>query len=165
MADCLERLAALSIELPTVTAPLYSYETTTQSGNLLFVSGQISRSSSGETMEGRLGEDATLEDGCDAARLAALNLLARIHQSVGLDNVQQILKLNVWVNSSRDFTDQPAVAEAASALLLETLGDAGRHARTALPAHVLPKGAIVELDCTVAIRSSHSSDMTTSQRV
>jgi enamine deaminase RidA (YjgF/YER057c/UK114 family) len=153
MSDYREQLATRSIELPALDAPRYSYESTTQCANLLFVSGQISRSASGEVLKGRLGEDATLDDGRDAARLAALNLLARIHEAVELDNVQQVLKLNVWVSSSRDFTDQPAVAEAASTLLIESLGDAGRHARTALPAHVLPKGALVELDATVAIRT------------
>lgn len=91
--------------------------------------------------------------GVAAARVAALNLLARIHEAVGLDNVEQVLKLNAWVTSSRDFVDQPSVVDGASQLLIDVLSDAGRHARTALPAHVLPKGALVELDATVAIRS------------
>lgn len=151
MTDCLERMAARSIQLPTLGAPQYSYESSTRCGDLLFVSGQISRTATGEILQGCIGGDATVDDGSAAARLAALNLLARIHEAVGLDNVRQVLKLNVWVNSSPDFTDQPAVAEAASTLLIDVLGDAGRHARTALPTHVLPKRALVELDATVAV--------------
>ncbi|WP_329391224.1 RidA family protein [Streptomyces sp. NBC_01716] len=152
MTDVQERLKALSIELPVLGPPRYAYEATTRWGNLLFVSGQISRTGSGETLRGRLGEDATVADGVTAARTAALNLLARVDDAVGLDKVERILKLNAWAASSPTFVDQPSVIDGASRLLLDVLGDAGRHARTALPSHVLPQGALVELDATIAIR-------------
>ncbi|ASQ91914.1 RidA family protein [Streptomyces sp. 11-1-2] len=152
MTDVQERLKALSIELPVLGAPRYAYEATVRWGELLYVSGQISRTASGETLQGCLGDNATLADGVTAARTAALNLLARINDAVGLDNVQQILKLNAWATSSATFVDQPSVIDGASRLLLDVLGDAGRHTRTALPAHVLPQGALVELDATIAIR-------------
>ncbi|MFF0222126.1 RidA family protein [Streptomyces sp. NPDC004629] len=152
MTDVQERLRALSIELPVLGAPRYAYEATARWGDVLYVSGQISRTASGEILRGRLGDSATLADGVTAARTAALNLLARIDDAVGLDNVR-ILKLNAWALSSPTFVDQPSVIDGASQLLLDVLGDAGRHARTALPAHVLPQGALVELDATVAIRS------------
>ncbi|WP_267715981.1 RidA family protein [Streptomyces sp. CoH17] len=148
-----DRLKALSIELPVLSAPRYAYEATVQWGDLLFVSGQISRTASGEILRGRLGEDATMADGVSAARLSALNLMARIDDAVGLDNVQKILKLNAWAASSPSFVDQPAVIDGASQLLLDILGDAGRHARTALPASALPQGALVELDATIAVRN------------
>lgn len=148
-----ERLKALSIELPVLDAPRYAYEATVRCGDLLYVSGQISRTASGEILQGCLGDNATVADGVTAARTSALNLLARIHDAVGLGNVQQVLKLNAWATSSRDFVDQPTVIDGASQLLLDVLGDAGRHARTALPAHVLPQGALVELDATIALRS------------
>ncbi|MEV5541288.1 RidA family protein [Saccharopolyspora shandongensis] len=148
-----ERLKALSIELPVLGAPRYAYEATVRCGDLLYVSGQISRTASGEILQGCLGDNATVADGVTAARTSALNLLARIHDAVGLGNVQQVLKLNAWATSSRDFVDQPTVIDGASQLLLDVLGDAGRHARTALPAHVLPQGALVELDATIALRS------------
>ncbi|MEU6267805.1 MULTISPECIES: RidA family protein [Saccharopolyspora] len=152
MTDVQERLKALSIELPVLGAPRYAYEATVRCGDLLYVSGQISRTASGEILQGCLGDDATVADGVTAARTSALNLLARIHDAVGLGNVQQVLKLNAWATSSRDFVDQPTVIDGASQLLLDVLGDAGRHARTALPAHVLPQGALVELDATIALR-------------
>ncbi|MEV6234991.1 RidA family protein [Saccharopolyspora shandongensis] len=153
MTDVQERLKALSIELPALSAPRYAYEATVRCGDLLYVSGQISRTASGEILQGCLGDNATVADGVTAARTSALNLLARIHDAVGLGNVQQVLKLNAWATSSRDFLDQPTVIDGASQLLLDVLGDAGRHARTALPAHVLPQGALVELDATIALRS------------
>ncbi|MFE7976173.1 RidA family protein [Streptomyces shenzhenensis] len=151
MTDVKERLKALSIELPVLGAPRYAYEATARWGDLLYVSGQISRTASGEILRGRLGDDATLADGVTAARTAALNLLARVDDAVGLDNVQ-VLKLNAWASSAPTFVDQPSVIDGASQLLLDVLGDAGRHARTALPAHVLPQGALVELDATIAVR-------------
>ncbi|MEU1304494.1 RidA family protein [Streptomyces shenzhenensis] len=151
MTDVKERLKALSIELPVLGAPRYAYEATARWGDLLYVSGQISRTASGEILRGRLGDDATLADGVAAARTAALNLLARVDDAVGLDNVH-VLKLNAWASSAPTFVDQPSVIDGASQLLLDVLGDAGRHARTALPAHVLPQGALVELDATIAVR-------------
>ncbi|WP_063060925.1 RidA family protein [Nocardia sienata] len=152
MTDPHERLRALSLELPVLGAPKYSYEPTTRCGNLLWVSGQISRTAAGEILRGRMGEDATLEDGRRAAEISALNLLARIDDAVGLANVEKVLKLDVWIAGTGDFIDQPTVAEGASQLLRTVLGDAGRHARTALPAPVLPQGALVELDATIAVR-------------
>ncbi|MEV7869336.1 RidA family protein [Streptomyces sp. NPDC088124] len=151
MTDIQQRLAALSIELPVLGAPRYAYEATARWGDLLFVSGQISRTASGEILGGRLGDDATVADGVTAARTAAINLLARVDDAVGLGNVR-VLKLNAWASSSPAFVDQPSVIDGASQLLLDVLGDAGRHARTALPAHVLPQGALVELDATIAVR-------------
>ncbi|MCK1797304.1 RidA family protein [Streptomyces sp. XM4193] len=145
-----ERLTALGIELPTLGAPRYAYEATTRWGELLFVSGQISRTGSGEILRGRLGEDATVEEGVRAARTAALNLLSRVEEAIGLERAR-VLKLNAWAASAPDFVDQPTVVDGASGLLIEVLGDAGRHARTALPTQVLPQGALVELDATVAI--------------
>lgn len=153
MTDTYERLRALSLELPVLGAPKYSYEATTRWGDLLWVSGQISRTASGEILRGRMGEDAALEDGRRAAETSALNLLARVDEAVGLENVERVLKLDIWIASAGDFVDQPSVAEGASQLLRAVLGDAGRHARTALPAPVLPQGALVELDATIAVRS------------
>ncbi|MDX2917012.1 MULTISPECIES: RidA family protein [Streptomyces] len=146
-----ERLRALSIELPTLGPPRYAYEATSHWGGLLYVSGQISRSASGEVLRGRLGEDATVGDGVVAARAAALNLLARVEEAIGLDRAR-VLKLNAWAASAPSFVDQPTVIDGASQLLIDVLGDHGRHARTALPTQVLPQGALVELDATIAIR-------------
>lgn len=146
-----DRLTALGLTLPNLSAPAYAYEATTRHADLLYVSGQISRDDDGTIVSGTLEPGHPPEAGLRAARVAALNLLARIDQAAGLENVRQILKLNVWVASSATFTDQPSVAEGASRLLVDVLGAAGAHARTALPVHVLPKGALVELDAIVAV--------------
>lgn len=147
-----DRLAAANLELPRLGAPRYAYEATTRWGDQLWVSGQISRTASGEILGGRVGETATVEDGIAAAEISALNLLGRIDDAVGLENVARVLKVNIWVASAADFVDQPTVADGASRLLRTVLGEAGGHARTALPTQVLPQGALVELDATVAIR-------------
>ncbi|SFO17245.1 Enamine deaminase RidA, house cleaning of reactive enamine intermediates, YjgF/YER057c/UK114 family [Pseudonocardia ammonioxydans] len=146
------RLAELSLDLPLLGPPRCAYEPAVRAGNLLHVSGQISRAATGEVLGGRLGEDADVADGVAAARISALNLLARIDGAIGLDNVAQVVKLNAWVASAKNAHGQPEVADGASRLLLDVLGDAGRHARTALAAHVLPQGALVEVDAIVAVR-------------
>lgn len=153
MTDMTERLDALSLELPVLGPPRYAYEATTRWGEMLWISGQISRTAAGEILRGRLGDTATVEDGIAAAETAALNLLARMNDAVGLANIRQVLKLDIHIASSREFVDQPTVADGASRLLRNVLGEAGRHARTALAAHVLPQGALVELDATVAVRA------------
>lgn len=150
--DPLRRLAERELALPGLGAPAYAYEAWTRHQDTLYVSGQISRASPNQVLTGRVGDDATVADASAAAEAAVLNLLARINEAIGLANVRQVLKLNVWVSSAADFTDQPTVAEAASRLLIDVLGDAGRHARTALPTHVLPKNALVELDAIVAVK-------------
>lgn len=153
MTDVKQRLETLSLELPVLGAPRYAYEATTRWGDMLWVSGQISRTATGDILRGRLGDTATVEEGIAAAETAALNLLARMNDAVGLENIQQILKLDIHIASSPEFVDQPTVADGASRLLRTVLGEAGRHARTALPAHVLPQGALVELDATAAVRA------------
>ncbi|MFF5989112.1 RidA family protein [Prauserella flavalba] len=152
MTTALERLESLRLELPVLGAPRYAYEASVRWGNLLFVSGQISRTAAGEVLTGRLGDNIDTTAGASAARVSALNLLARLHDAVGLDKIERILKITTWVTSTHDFVDQPTVADGASRLLPDVLGDAGRHARTALPAHVLPAGALVEIEATVAVR-------------
>ncbi|OBC01691.1 YjgF translation initiation inhibitor [Mycobacterium sp. 852013-50091_SCH5140682] len=147
-----DRLTALGLRLPDLGPPAYAYEATTRHADLLYVSGQISREHDGTILTGTLEPGHPPEAGLAAARAAALNLLARIDQAVGLEQVVQLLKLNVWVSSSDKFTDQPAIAEGASQLLIDVLGAAGTHARTALPAPVLPKGALIELDAIVAVK-------------
>lgn len=150
--DVRRRLAELSLELPALDQPKYAYEPAVQTGTTLYVSGQISRTGTGEILAGRLGDGCEVADGIVAARASALNLLARLDQAVGLDNVVRVLKLNAWVASTAAATEQPQVVDGASLLLIDVLGDAGRHARTAVPAPGLPQGALVELDATVAVR-------------
>jgi enamine deaminase RidA (YjgF/YER057c/UK114 family) len=145
------RLMHLGITLPTPAAPVAAYVPTVQVGGMLFVSGQLPFKD-GHVMVGRLGEDITLETGREAARACAIMLLAQMKAALGsLERVQQIVKLNIFVNSDARFSDQPKVGDGASMLMVEIFGDAGRHARAAVGVPALPLGAAVEIDAIVAV--------------
>jgi enamine deaminase RidA (YjgF/YER057c/UK114 family) len=120
-------------------------------GNLLHISGQVSFES-GQLLTGRLGEDRDLDFGVRAARACGLMLLAQIEKAVGLDRVERIVKLGVFVNSAGSFVEQPKVANGASELMEQVFGEIGRHARAAVGVPVLPMGAAVEIDAVVAVR-------------
>jgi enamine deaminase RidA (YjgF/YER057c/UK114 family) len=146
------RLAALGITLPTPAAPVAAYVPTVETNGLLYVSGQLPFLN-GQVMMGRLGEDVGIEFGQQAARACAVMLLAQIKAALGgLDRVERIVKLGVFISSDARFTDQPKVADGASTLMADVFGDAGRHARAAVGVPVLPLGAAVEIDAVVAIR-------------
>jgi enamine deaminase RidA (YjgF/YER057c/UK114 family) len=146
------RLMHLGITLPTPAAPVAAYVPTVEVGGMLFVSGQLPFKD-GHVMVGQLGEDITLETGKEAARACAIMLLAQIKAALGdLERVQQIVKLNIFVNSAARFTDQPKVGDGASTLMVDIFGDAGRHARAAVGVPALPLGAAVEIDAIVAVR-------------
>jgi enamine deaminase RidA (YjgF/YER057c/UK114 family) len=145
------RLMHLGITLPTPAAPVAAYVPTVEVGGMLFVSGQLPFKD-GHVMVGRLGEDITLETGREAARACAIMLLAQMKAALGsLERVQQIVKLNIFINSDARFTDQPKVGDGASTLMVEIFGDAGRHARAAVGVPALPLGAAVEIDAIVAV--------------
>ncbi len=152
MTDIASRLAELGIELPAPAAPVAAYVPTVLIGNLLHISGQVSFED-GELLTGRMGEDRDLEFGVRAARACGLMLLAQIEKAVGLDRVDRIVKLGVFVNSAGSFTDQPRVANGASELMQDVFGEAGRHARSAVGVPVLPLGAAVEIDAIVAVKA------------
>src|SRR4029450_2406019 len=121
---------------------------------LLHISGQISFGEDGDLIKGRLGEDIDLDGGVAAARRCGVMLLAQIKAAVGsLDRVERIVKLGVFVNSAPSFTDQPKVANGASELMPEVVGEAGRHAGSAVGVAVLPLGVAVEVDAIVAVKS------------
>ena len=145
-----DRLAELGIALPEAAAPVAAYVPTVLVGNLLHISGQVSFEG-GTLLTGRLGEDLGLEDGQRAARACGLMLLAQIEKSVGLDRVERIVKLGVFVNCTGAFTDQPKVANGASELMEQVFGEMGRHARAAVGVPSLPLGAAVEIDAIVAV--------------
>jgi enamine deaminase RidA (YjgF/YER057c/UK114 family) len=151
MTQIASRLAELGIALPEAAAPVAAYVPTVLVGNLLHISGQVSQED-GERLTGRIGGDRDLDYGVRAARSCGLMLLAQIDKAVGLDRVERIVKLGVFVNCTADFTDQPKVANGASELMQEVFGDAGRHARSAVGVPSLPLGVAVEIDAVVAIR-------------
>ena len=141
------RLKDLGISLPTPPAPVASYVPTVQSGNLLFVSGQITSTPEGLKYVGAVGKDLSLDDGKAAARLCAINVVAQVKAACGdLDRVKRCVKLTVFVNATPDFTQHPEVANGASDLLVEVFGEAGKHARAALGAGSLPRGVACEVE-------------------
>ena len=147
------RLAELGIELPRAAAPVANYVSFAVTGNLLFVSGQVAMTVGGITYRGRLGDDVSLDDGYQAARVCALNIFAHVKEACGgdLDRVVRCVKLGGFVASTPDFTDQPKVVNGASDLMVEVFGDKGRHARFAVGTAALPLGVAVEVDAVFEI--------------
>lgn len=147
------RLKKLGFDLPKAPAPAANYVPFTISGNLLTISGQVSRMPSGEVLDGHVGGSATPEQGKKAAEIAALNVIAQIAATAGdeIGAVKQVLRLGVFVASTPDFTGQPQVANGASDLIAAVFGEAGRHARAAIGVAALPSGATVEVEATVEL--------------
>jgi enamine deaminase RidA (YjgF/YER057c/UK114 family) len=141
------RLAELGVVLPTPPAPIASYVPFVVSGAQVFVSGQVSLDAGGGIL-GKLGGGLTLEQGQAAARLCGLNLLAQLKAACGgdLDRVRRVVKLQGFVNVAPDFADIPAVINGCSDLMVEVLGEAGRHARSAVGVANLPRDFAVEVD-------------------
>jgi enamine deaminase RidA (YjgF/YER057c/UK114 family) len=146
------RLAELNITLPAATAPVANYVPVTRSGNLLYVSGQVSIAD-GAPVVGKLGDNMDVEGGAAAARLCGLAIIAQVQKALDgdLDRVAQIVKLTGFVNSTGDFTDQPKVINGASDLMVDVFGDKGRHARAAVSAAALPLGVAVEIEAIVEV--------------
>jgi len=145
--DLPARLAELGLNLPAAPAPAANYVPWVISGTTLYVSGQISQGPGG-LIKGRLGEDMATEAGAEAARACALSLLAQAGAALGGDfgRLKRVLKLTGFVSSTPDFTDQPKVINGASDLLVAVLGEAGRHARSAVGVVALPLGVAVEIE-------------------
>ena len=148
-----QKLAEQGITLPDAPAPAANYVPYVLVGNILYVSGQISQNASGLII-GKLGENMTTEQGAEAARFCAINLLAQVKSACGgdLDQLVRVIKLTGFVNSMPEFTEQPQVINGASDLMGSVLGEAGKHARVAVSANSLPLGVAVEIDgiCQIA---------------
>ena len=140
------RLQALGIELPAPMAPVANYVPFVISGDLFFISGQVSAGPDG-LVQGRLGEDMSLDAGQAAAKLCGINLIAQCKAALGdLSRVKRVVKLGGFVNAHADFTDLPEVINGCSDLMVEVFGENGRHARAAVASPVLPRGVAVEVD-------------------
>jgi len=141
------RLAELGITLTEAPAPAANYVPFVISGNLVFISGQISRGESG-LITGQLGGGLDVAAGRAAARTCALALISQLKAACGgdLDRLVRVVKLNGFVNAAPDFTDHPAVVNGASDLMVEVFGDRGRHARAAVGSVSLPLGVAVEVE-------------------
>ena len=142
-----KRLGELGITLPDAPAPAANYVPYVRTGNLLFVSGQISQGPDG-LIKGRLGAEMEVSAGAEAARRCGLSLIAQAKAALAgdLDRVARVVKLTGFVNSTPDFTDQPKVINGCSDLMVEVFGEAGRHARAAVSAPALPLGVAVEIE-------------------
>lgn len=153
MQDKVEaRLATLGIALPDAPNPVANYVPTALVGNLLFISGQVSKAGDGTLVKGQLGGTMSVEEGQQAARLCALNILAQARAALGsLDRIAQLVRLTGFVSATPDFTQHPQVINGASDLMVEVLGDAGRHTRVAVGVASLPLGCAVEIDAIVRV--------------
>jgi enamine deaminase RidA (YjgF/YER057c/UK114 family) len=146
------RLAELGLSLPAAPNPVANYVPFIVSGNLLFISGQISKAADGTIATGALGRDVSIEQGQAAARLCALNILAQAKSALGsLDRIDRVLKLTGFVNATAEFADHPKVVNGASDLMVDVLGDKGRHTRAAVGVSGLPLNSAVEVDAIIAI--------------
>jgi len=147
-----KRLAELGISLPTPPTPVANYVPTVLSGQLLFCSGQVSTAPGGKAMKGKLGADVTLEQGQEAARICAINLLAQVKAALGdLDRVKRCVRLGGFINSEPSFAQLPIVMNGASDLMVEVFGDAGRHSRSTVGVAELPGDASVEVEATFEV--------------
>jgi enamine deaminase RidA (YjgF/YER057c/UK114 family) len=152
MTDSIDaKLAELGLTLPAAAAPVAAYVPTVEAGGMLHLSGQLPFRD-GQVVTGRLGENLSLEEGQEAARLCGLMVLAQVRAALGgFDRVRRVVKLGVFVNSTPGFTDQPKVANGASELMADVFGEAGRHARAAVGVAALPLGAAVEVDAIIEL--------------
>jgi enamine deaminase RidA (YjgF/YER057c/UK114 family) len=141
------RLAELGVTLPDAPAPAANYVPFVVTGNIVHVSGQISQNEAG-MIKGKLGADMATEAGAEAAKRCAISLLAQVKKACGgdLSKLVRVIKLTGFVNSTPEFLDQPKVINGASDFMVAALGDAGRHARSAVSAASLPFGVAVEIE-------------------
>jgi enamine deaminase RidA (YjgF/YER057c/UK114 family) len=149
------RLQQMKLSLPHAAPPAANYVPYVISGNMLFIAGQIPFLNGVKAHMGRLGENMGIEDGQNAARACALNILAQALAAVGgdEDRIVRCVKLGGFVNCTPDFDQMPAVINGASDLMVDTLGERGKHARFAVGAPNLPFGVAVEVDAVFEIKA------------
>ena len=149
-----EKLRELGLTLPEASTPVANYVPYRWAGNLLYISGQGPKRPDGTYRVGRLGKNASVEDGYAEARLTGLQLLAVARSAIGeLSRIESVIKLLGMVNAEPDFGDHPKVINGCSDLFVAALGEAGRHARSAVGMGSLPNGIMVEIEAILLIRS------------
>ena len=147
------KLKELGLQLPTPPVPIASYLPWRRAGQLLYLSGQGPRDEAGKISIGRLGRDCSVERGYADARRVGLQLLGTIRAAIGsLDGVEAVIKLLGMVNAEPDFGDQPKVINGCSEVLIEVLGERGKHARSAVGMGSLPNGMTVEVEAIILIK-------------
>lgn len=151
------RLAELGLQLPPVAAPVAAYVPALRAGGLVYSSGQLPSVAGQLVATGKVGAEVSAEKAADCARTAVLNALAAVsEQAGGIDEIERIVRVVIYVASAPDFTGQPQVGNGASAVLGDIFGEAGRHARSAVGVAVLPLDAPVEIELVVQVRSRPS---------
>ena len=143
-----KKIDELKIKLPEAKPPVGSYVATKITGNLLFISGQISMAENGELIKGKIGKDLSTEQGYEAAKRCGLSIVAQAKVACNgdLSKIKSCIKLTGFVNSTEDFTEQPKVINGASDLIATIFGDVGMHTRAAVSTNSLPLGVSVEVD-------------------
>jgi enamine deaminase RidA (YjgF/YER057c/UK114 family) len=145
--DIEARLKALGIVLPPVPAPQANYVPTVITGKLIFVSGQVPSTPDGVKFVGKIGREFSIEEGQQAARICAINILANLKAALGgLEKLARIVKVTGFVNAIADFNEPHKVVNGASDLLSEVLGERGKHSRSAVGVATLPLGVAVEVE-------------------
>ena len=148
-----EKIKELGFEIPQPPKPLAAYIPAFQIGDMVYTSGQVPIQNGELKYAGKIGEDLTVEQGQKAAEICVLNGLSAIKSLVNdLEKIEQIIKLTVFINSAKGFTDQPKVANGASELLVQIFGEAGKHARSAVGVNELPIDASIEIEMIVKVR-------------
>jgi enamine deaminase RidA (YjgF/YER057c/UK114 family) len=146
------KLEALKIVLPAPPQPVANYVNGVRAGNLIFLAGKGPKRADGTEITGKLGQDVTIEEGYEGARLTAINQLAVLKEMLGdLRKVKRIVKVLGMVNSDPNFIDQPKVINGFSDLMVEVFGERGRHARAAVGMASLPRGQAVEIELVVEV--------------
>tara|TARA_B100000900_G_C20301331_1_gene602367 strand:+ start:191 stop:658 length:468 start_codon:yes stop_codon:yes gene_type:complete len=143
-----QRLQKTGVTIPDAPSPAANYLPFTRTGNLVFVSGQVPFVDGKLEITGTVGKNASVEDAQGQAKVCAINLLAQLKVACDgdLDRVVRVVKLGAFVASADDFFNQPIVVNAASDLMVEAFGEAGRHARFAVGTNALPLNCLVEID-------------------
>lgn len=148
-----EKIKELGYTVPEAPKPLAAYIPVTKVDNLVFTAGQLPMVDGKLIAEGKLGAEVTNELGTKAAEICALNCLSVIKSEIGnLENIEQIVKVTVFVNSADGFTAQPQIANGASEFLVNIFGDAGKHVRSAVGVNELPINAPVEIEMIVKVK-------------
>jgi enamine deaminase RidA (YjgF/YER057c/UK114 family) len=154
MSKAEQKLSELGLTLPQPAAPVANYVGYVVSGSTVYISGQLPIKNGKLAYVGKLGDGVSVEEGYEAGKLCALNILAHLKAACGgnLDRVARVLRLGGFVNSTPEFTDAPKCVNGASDLMVAVFGDAGRHARAAVSVAGLPGGAAVEVDAVIELK-------------
>ena len=148
-----QKLKELGLTLPEVAKPVAAYIPAVRTDSIVYSSGQLPMAAGTLKYKGRMGDNISLEEADEAARMCAMNALAAVcAEAGGIDAIERIVRVTGYVNSTPEFTEQPKVVNGASELMLAIFGDAGRHARSAVGVSSLPLGAPVEVELIVKLK-------------